>query len=434
MGKLNIAMLSMGEDNLPQSPETVVLDDNFRELGNQVTDSLDSLNISMDDLESIDEAITEAVDTASELMDEADVVQQAQQQGDGMSQAALESIQRNVNRLLKIVGVEPTASFAFEGYSNPRYNSVAMESAVDNIKAFIKRIWDAIKSAFDKTVEIIQNLYKRFFDVSLKLKTRAEALGKKAKEQKGKSASSDMRVGSYNLSKYMRFKNRPLTPKELIKNFDTWTAYTHNFISNIAGDDAIIEYEEYVASTALILKQSSKDRNVEKLKAHADLLANRFLKRTTDSFKNKEKEKQLTDPVLGDVVFVFYPKDTSFGIEPIKNYKDLPTEQTHELLTPAQVETMCAKISAHMDSYKNMEKHFNNLADLKKSISEIAAQTIKSDDPTDYLINKTITQIASFTIKAFIDAIQKIGTGARKHDMSVDVSVVEWCEKSLTPL
>ena len=427
-------MLSMGEDNLPQSPETVVLDDNFRELGNQVSDSLDSLSISMDDLESIDEAITEAVDTASELMDEADVVRQAQQQGDGMSQAALESIQRNVNYLVKLVGMAPTASFALESYSNPRYNDVAMESAVDNIKAFIKRIWDAIKSAFDKTVEIIQNLYKKFFDVSVKLKARAEALGKKAKAQTGKTAPADMLVGGLSLSKYMRFKNKALTPEELLKNFDKWTAYSHNFISGIAGDKAIVEYKKHVEDVTKLLKETTKERDAKKLKAHADMLANRFLKRTTDSFQFKKNGLHNTDVLLGDIVYVFDEKEVSFFVDAVDNHKELPTEQTHEVLTTAQVETMCAKISAHMDSYKNMEKHFKNLADFKKSISEIAAQTIKSDDPTDYLINKMITQVASFTIKAFIKAIQNVGVGARRHDMNVDTAVVDWCEKSLVVL
>ena len=99
-----------------------------------------------------------------------------------------------------------------------------MESALDSIKAFISRIWEAIKAAFDKTKELTKEILKKYFDVSIKTKARAQAIKKKAEGLKGKVAPAETMVGGESLSKYMRYANKAIEPAQLMNGVDKWTA------------------------------------------------------------------------------------------------------------------------------------------------------------------------------------------------------------------
>ncbi len=424
-------MLSIEEQQFAQSPEQVVLDDNFSQLGNQVEDNFSDLRIAMSDLENIEQAITQAVDVAADLMDEADVVQQAQAQGDGASQMAIESIQRNVNNLLKLVGEAGRVTFAVESYSNPRHNTMVLESALDNIKAFIARIWTAIKIAFDTTMAMVKELYNKYFEISVKVKKRASDLNEKAKELVGKTAAAHAMVGSYKLSKFMRYDNKPLTPAAIVNGFDKWTAYSHNFIEDIAGNDAIMAYEQYTEQAGKLMLQALDLQEGDKLQGKVDALGKGMLNRVHEAFSNNKDNIYYTKPMLGDVQYQFNDDEMRFSIERVKGYQDLPQENTHELLSPEQVIVLTDKIQKHMDLYKDMQKYFKNLDDLKKNIDKIATDATKSNSELDYIQSKAITNMASFTIKIFIDAIRKVGLGARQHDMGIDTATTEWCALSL---
>jgi hypothetical protein len=438
MKKLNLAMLSVDQTDTPSSPETVVLDDNFSHLGNQLEDDLSDLNVAMNDLENIDEAITQAVDVAAELTDESDAIEQAQEQGQ-LTQTALESIQRNVNSLLRVVGIEQKATFALEAYTNSHYNKLAMESALDSIKAFISRIWEAIKAAFDKTKELTKEILKKYFDVSVKTKARAQAIKKKAEGLKGKVAPTETMVGGESLSKYMRYANKAIEPTQLMNGVDKWTAYSHNAIEGIAGNDAIDEYKQYVEQSSKILQEALRDAeslnpNIDKLKAQSEALGKQILKRVYVNLSKKNKTKHATEVLLGDVRYVFDDESMKFEVRQIDDYKELPIEKTHDVLTVDQVITLCDKIDKHMDVYKNIEVYFKNLDTLKASVSDLAEDAIKSNKEVDYVASKVITAATSSTIKFFIDAIRKVGVGARSHDMAVDKAIIDWCALSLRPL
>ena len=430
MKKLNISMLSMDE---PASPEAVNLDDGFEDTTNEVQGGLDSLNIAMTDLEAIDDAIDEAIEVSSELHVEQEVVEQAQQQGQ-ISQAALESIQRSVSRLVKSVGYTEPVTFAMEAYNNPHYNKPAMESAIDSIKAFVKRIWDAVVAAFDKTKDMVKNLLKNYFDLSVKIKKRVAAVKQKAEGLKGKTVPSDYMVSNSNLTTYMRVSNKAITPTGIVANIDKWTAYSHNVIEGIAGNDAIDEYKQFVEQYNKLLEEALKHQNKDKLQAQADALGKSMMKRIYKELPNPLGTKHATNVLLGDVRYVFDDSNKNFEVAKEDGYKELPTERTHEPLTVDQVITLCDKIDKHMDTYKNIDSYINNLDKLKNSIDQLAKDAIKSNKEVDYVQSKLITNLSSFTIKLFIKAIGRVGIGARRHDMNVDNAIVDWCALSLKPL
>jgi hypothetical protein len=430
MKRINLAMLSMDE---PSSPEATNLDDDLPGITNQVEDGLDDLNIAMQDLDAIDQVITEAVDASMGLKVEQEVVEQAQQEGQ-VSQTALESIQRNVNRFLKDAGLSSQATFAFESYNNPHYNKLALESALDSIKAFVSRIWQAIKDAFEKTKDMVKNILKKYFDLSLKTKARAQAIKKKAEGLKGEVAPSGTKVGSSSLSNYMRLHNQPLEPGEFIKNVDTWTKWSHDVIEGIAGKDAIDEYTQYVDQAGKLLVDALSHQNEDKLKAQADALGKNMLKRIYTNLPKTNGTKHGTAVLLGDVRYVFDDKDMSFEVARVDDFKEIDTDRSHELLAVDQVIVLCDKIDKHMDTYKKIDEYINGLDKLKDSIDKLASDTIKSNNEVDYVQSKIITRLSSFTIKIFIEAIRKVGIGARAHDMQVDKATIDWCDLSLRPL
>lgn len=433
MKKLTIAMLSQ----VPSSPEAVNLDDDFEYSENTVPGGLDTLDIAMQDLESIDEAISKAIEASMELKVEQEVVEQAQQQ-EPLSQTALESIQRNVKRLADRVGIETSVTFALESYSNAHYNKPSMESAVQTIKDFIVKIWEAIKLAFEKVKGLITTLLKGYFDESVKVKKRAQVLIKKALSLQGKMAPSSAKAGSFNLANYMRFNNQPLKPVDLVTNFDKWTAWSHNFIENIAGADAVQEYSGYVAQSVKALETAKAHKNAHKLEAELDEVNNKLLERVYNNLPDKKTipggSLYQTKPVLGDIKYSFSTVDMEFSIEKVDDYKEIPVDKTHDLLGVMDAHDLCVKIDKHMDSYKKIDQYIKDLEALEKNISKLAAAAISSDKMIDYIDNKAITRISSITIKLFIKAIGKVGVGARKHDMNVDKAVLEWCELSLRVL
>lgn len=430
MKKMNLAMLSVDE---PSSPEAANLDDDLPTITNQVDDGLDDFNIAMQDLKAIDQVITEAVDASMGLKVEQEVVEQAQQEGQ-ISQPALESIQRNVNRYLKDAGYSAKATFAFESYNNPHYNKVALESALESIKAFIARIWQTIKDAFEKTKNMVKEILKKYFDLSIKTKARAQAIKKKAESLKGEVAPSGTKVGSSSLSNYMRFSNKPIEPSALLNGIDTWTSWSHNVIEGIAGKDAIDEYTQYVDQAGKLLVEALGHQNEDKLKAQADALGKNMLKRIYTNLPKTNGTKHGTAVLLGDVRYVFDDKDMSFEIARVDDFKEIDADRSHELLTVDQVIILCDKIDKHMDTYKKIDEYISGLDKLKSNIDKLASDAIKSNQEVDYVQSKIITRLSSFTIKIFIEAIRKVGIGARAHDMQVDKATIDWCDLSLRPL
>lgn len=434
MKKLTIAMLS---NQAPSSPEATNFDDNFDDLTNQVPGGLDTLDIAMQDLEAIDETISNVIDVSMELKVEQEVLEQAQQQ-EPLSQTALESIQRSVQRLAKRAGIDSPVTFALESYSNSRYNGLSMESAVKTVKDFIARIWKAVMEAFNKVKGLITTLLKGYFDESVKVKKSAQILIKKALSLQGKVAPATAKVGSFNLSNFMRFNNQPLKPDTLVANFDKWTDWSHEFIENIAGSDAITDYTDYVAKSVKVLESAKDHKNPHKLEAEIDEINNKMLRRVYDNLIDKKTIPNgalyQTKPILGDIKYTFNTVNMEFSIEKIDNYKDIPVEKTHDLLGVMDAHDLCVKINDHMDSYKKVDQYIKDLENLEKGISKLANASLSSDKMVDYLDNKIITRLTSTTIKLFIKAIGKVGAGARKHDMNVDKAVLEWCSLSLRVL
>lgn len=426
--KLTIAMLS--QTQVPSSPEAVNFRDEFTDQ-NEVRTATSELNIAMQDMEQIEQVIDDAVEASSDLIVEQEAAQQMQQQGQA-DQAALESIARAIRRMDTRLGFGTV--IAVESYSNPYYNMPALESMIDNIKKYIKKIWDGILAALDAMSAMIQKVYTKLFDLSKKVTARAQAVKAKAQSLRGKVAPSDFKVGSHTLATYMRLKNTALKPDVLVKGIDMWTGYTHQLINGVAGEKAVAEYATYPEQAVKIMEDFFTHQNKDKLEAEADALGKKLLKRVFDTFTVKDGKKHASNYLLGDVRYVFDDESLTFSVEKTSDYRELPTERTHEPLSVDDCITLCDKTLTHMKSYEKIDGYLAQIDKLQKSIKELAKKALTGKEPIDFLPNKLITSMISAVMGKIIKAIGTVGAGARKHDMSIDSAVVEWCDLSLRPL
>lgn len=432
MKKLNIAMLS-DQAQFVGSPEEANITGGVVQLPN-VNDGFDELGIAMQDLEHIDQVIGEAVDASGELIDEQQAIDQVKQEG--ATQAAMEALQRNVNSLLKQVGMEQGTNFAANAYANKYHNRVALEAGLEDIKAFLVRIWDAIMSAIRKTVNIVKDILKKFFDLSLKIKSSCESIKKTAEGLKGKTHRSVEKVGSFTLAKYARFDNKPLEPADVLKNFDTWTAHNYTFIESISGVKALDEYKVYIKKTAELFSTIKPGAEIDQnnLKRETDAMGDLMVKRIVDNFDFHRNGVHTTKPFIGDIHYEFSDKTLAFQIVQEDEFKAIPSEETHTPFTVEQTISMCDKIIDHMEAYENVNKYFDNLDALQSSIGGIAKDAISGKTELDYVQRKLISTSTSFTIKIFIDAIRKVGVGAREYDLQMSKALAHWCALSMSTL
>lgn len=425
-------MLSEKTLSSPEHVEdtTTAVDDVFTDT------TLDELNIAMADLENMDQVISEAVETSSELMEEEDAVERVQQQQqEGVSQVALEALQRNVNSLLKQVGFVEKVDFLQNTYNNKRHNKLALESAADSIKEFIAKIWEAIKIAISKTTEMVKSLLKHFFDAALKIKRQCLAIKEVAKANEGKTHGSTDKVGGFTISRYARFNNKSLEPSDVLLNFNKWTTHNYNFIEAIAGKAAIEEYTGYVRKSSTFFASTiSGEHDLNEVKRETDALGDLMISRIVSKFEIHKGGVHTTKPYIGDVCYQFDEANLGFTIVEISDYKNLPTEKTHTPFNTRQTIELCDKIIAHMKEYDNLASHLDALTKLSNSVSTIASSAISDDTRLDLVQRKSVSNSTSFMIKVFIRAIRNVGIGARQYDLNVCRALTQWCSISMGTL
>ncbi len=428
MKKLNIAMLSGDTPKSPEQQVIVASDTPFEDADQELVD----LHIAMTDLEHIDEVITEAVQVSGDLMDEEAALTQAQQEG--VSQPALESLQRNVNGLLKQVGIEGRANFTASSYHNKRHNKAALESAVDDVKAFLVRIWDAIKAAIAKTMDIVKQMVKKYFDAAVKIKKNCEIIKAKAISLKGKVHRSTERVGGAHLAKYARFNNRPIEPSQLVSGYDKWMAHNYDFIASVTGKSALGEYRANLEKLADYFSGVGIGTAINDIKRETDSFGDLMVRRIVSNFDYHRDGVHTTPPYIGDVFYKFNESNISFSIEKIEKYKDLGDVNTHIPMDTAQVVIMCDKLIQHMKYYDQINVYFDELDSLSRMATKVANDAISGKGDLDFVQRKAISAGSSFTIRIFIDAIRKVGLGARQYDMQVSTAIMQWCAVSVNTL
>ncbi len=192
MARLNIAMLA--DDT--QEETLHIAEDHLDVLGQQVEDDMLQLQQQQAHSDNVHVAIEDAIQATEDLMDEQQAAEELLTRKEEATQAAMESIGRNVNNILRSIGMEANqvSTYVSSGEGKKAENKDTEEAAKvtsTTIGEFIKKIWEKIKEVWLRVVDAIKGFFKNLFNASVGLKKRAMAIKSAAKGMKGKSIPSD---------------------------------------------------------------------------------------------------------------------------------------------------------------------------------------------------------------------------------------------------
>ena len=129
------------------------------------------------------------------LGDIADTLEASEETG-GVDPVAAELAEVAIESIYNRLGITRKEKPALEAFADKKTRINATRIAVEDIKATMKKIWDAIVAAFMRVVDWLKNFFTAIMDSNEKLAQRADALEKKAKATTGELASETMPAGS----------------------------------------------------------------------------------------------------------------------------------------------------------------------------------------------------------------------------------------------
>jgi len=194
-----------------------------------------------------DASAVEQLEETAESLESIALSLEADAQNGGLDPVAARYAQRAIDFALRPLG--PSAKFthasleSFGGDSSKRDATLSMEA---DVKAWLKKVWEAIKRAIAKVRDSIKKLFIKLFAAAPKLKRRAEALQTAAKGLEGEpkekqlvipgNVASGIAVGKGLTSLSDTAKNLREQGDWVFDDFfkKTW-AYGESFASALAG-------------------------------------------------------------------------------------------------------------------------------------------------------------------------------------------------------
>lgn len=124
----------------------------------------------------------------------ADTLEASEETG-GLDPVAAQVAEVAVESIYARLGVTRTKMPAMEAFGSKETRVRATRIAVEDIRATLKKIWDAVVAAFGKVLDWVKNFFRAIFDANEKLATRADALEKRANATKGTAKETEMAAG-----------------------------------------------------------------------------------------------------------------------------------------------------------------------------------------------------------------------------------------------
>ena len=180
------AMESEGENNTPV--EEVMAADSAETSLVEAADAGAAVDAEVTQIES-------AQADSETLGDIADTLEASEETG-GVDPVAAELAEVAIESIYNRLGITRKEKPALEAFADKKTRITATRIAVEDIKATMKKIWDAIVAAFMRVADWLKNFFAAIMDSNEKLAQRADALEKKAKATTGELASETMPAGS----------------------------------------------------------------------------------------------------------------------------------------------------------------------------------------------------------------------------------------------
>lgn len=442
MARLNIAMLS-GEDQIQQ--EQVVAqnaEDHLEVLGQQVEDDLLQAQQVQIESDQEDAAVEDAVQATQDLLEEQQAAEDLVERKEEVTQAAMESIQRNVKNILKNIGMEANDVSAYryksdeEKKADAKGGEDAAKATSSSIGEFIKKIWEKIKEVWFRIVDAIKGFFKNLFNASVGLKKRAMAVKEAAKKLKGKSIPSDAKFESpESVQTNMRMDYTAIPADSVDRGLQKQNETITKFINNLTSKQALSRYEASVGDLSKSIAENSitnkvkSDEESEEVKKEQTRLINLAMEPILVYFPQKKDGKVGTPAFISDRVITLDINTLTAGIEKIEGDKDLKGE--HDPLELFQIENVCDVVAKQMDEYKGLDTAAEDFKKFSKEIEKIQSDLINQKKDVSFVTRKLQAYMASSAVRFFMNIIKTVATQARVIDMQVNKAAIDWCAASL---
>lgn len=421
MKHLNIAMLSKQEEKVPAEEP---IQSNLDVLGAQVEDDMLQAQQSQVEVDEVSGAVDTADQATEQLMEEGDAIEQVRQLPQQQQQAALESIQRNVKSILKTVGLHGAPGFAMESADSK--GAIALEGVGEEIKKFILKIWDMLKAAWDKMVEVLGSFLKNIFNGALKLKKRAEQVLKASKGFEGRSLPADVQYKApESVKTFMRLKSMPIPADKVAGALATQSKVNHEMIKEIAGEKAFANYKDILGK---IQVQVAKE-----IKGDSEPNAEQLIKETINQFfepiVSKLQSESGNKTFLSDRQIQINKVNISVEVGNYAGYKELTQE--HDPLSVDQVKGVCDVVIEQMAAYGDVDAQIKAIGDFTKEIKAEQTKMVSSAPDDMWIIRKTISVISGSVVKNMMGLIKDGSTKIRMIDMQLNKAAIDWAASSL---
>ena len=429
MARISIAMLSAQEQTQVEQTPAQAVQSEIEVVGQQVEDDMLELQEQLAAEDSKDQAIEDAVQATGELEEEAQAAQQILEQGGEVTQAALESIQRNVKRILKTVGMEQAAVAMESAGSSPKQ---ALTLSMEGIKEVVQKIWEAIKKAWATAVDFVKGFLKKLFDGATKLKIRAEKIKEAASKLKGKSLgrTEDEFVAPESLKTYMRYENKAVPEAMLDRGLENMNKLMNDMLDDVVNAEAMVFYKkglEKVNKSVLetISKGETADQQVLFEEGFKD-----FVEPLVKHLPQSQGTVAATKKFLSDRVITLDMKTKTIEIKDASNQKEL--SQKHEPLSIPVVLGVCDIVIEQMKEYDDVEKATKLFDEFIKTLKAEQSAAASNTDEAGLVKKKLQSMLISSLTGGLLSIIKRLATTVRALNFSINKSAIDWCAASVS--
>ena len=432
MKRLNIAML--GEQQVVTQTQAEPVQSELDVLGSQVEDDLLQAQQTQSQIDAMDGAVADAQQAQEDLEQEQQATEQATQLPKEQQQAALESIQRNVKSILKTIGFCNAPGFGME--SNTSNTGIALEMTAQDIKDFVKKIWDKIVEVWHRTVDMVKDFLNKIFSGAERLKKRAEKVKEAVKNISGKAVPVDKEFDApASVKNYMRLAYKPIPAATVAAGLKGQNELNVFLIDGITNAKAISHYESTIGDYIKVLFNKFKDdRNILdaiKDKKEVNKTFNKFLDPVMYLFQQEKGDVVGTHCFISDRVVTINLKTQEIGVSEIDGFSDL--KEKHDILDPSEIGKLADLVIAQMQNYKNIDKVFSNFKDFTNLISKTQQQLIAADfsDEKNTFKTREVSSAALFEVKACMNLVKTVATKIRMIDLDMNKAAIDWCVASM---
>ena len=364
-----------------------------------------------------------------ELEEEAQAAQQILDQGGEVSQVALESIRRNVKRILKTVGMESAAVAMESAGSTPRE---ALALSMEGIKQVVEKIWEAIKKAWATAVDFVKNFLKKLFDGATKLKIRAEKIKGVAGKLKGKTLgrTEEEFAAPESLKSFMRYDNKPAPEAMLDNGLENMNKLMNDMLNDVVSAESMSFYKKGLEKVNKAVLDSVKEGNSADQEKMVNAGLTDFVEPLLKHLPQRQGVVAATKKFLSDRVIAVDITTKSVEIKDASNEKELT--QKHEPLSISVILDVCDIVIKQMKEYDDVEKVTKIFDEFIKTLKTEQGSAASASGGADFVQSKVRSMVISGITGGFLNIIKRLATTVRALNFSINKSAIDWCAASVS--